>query len=148
MTLKQFLKNSYFTIFNRNINASQPNSFKKLIIIIYSLICLTIFIIYSITFSSINNQKSQNEQNLINFFETDEFVNIKRTFFDNLKSPYLEFNYIIEINDSIGKILRKFKIEEEEIKKITNGLKEKKLTNIYAGRELNIIIKKKRRQKK
>ena len=146
MTLKQFLKNSFFSIFNRNINSSSANSYKKLSIIVYPIIFVTVFIIYSISLSSINNQKSQNEQNLINFFETEGFVNVKQTFFDNLKSPYLEFNYKIEMNDSIGKILRKFKIDEDEISKITNGLRERKLTNIYAGRELNIVIKKKEDQ--
>ena len=143
MAFKQFLKNSYFTIFNRNINIDSAALFKKISVIIYPVIFVTIFAIYSITFNSINNQKSQNEQNLIDFFETEGFVNVKQTFFDNLKSPYLEFNYKIEMNDSMGKILRKFKIDENEISKITNGLKEKKLTNIYAGRELNIVIKKK-----
>jgi len=146
MTLKQFLKNSFFSIFNRNINSSSANSYKKLSIIVYPIIFVTVFIIYSISLSSINNQKSQNEQNLINFFETEGFVNVKQTFFDNLKSPYLEFNYKIEMNDSIGKILRRFKIDEDEISKITNGLRERKLTNIYAGRELNIVIKKKEDQ--
>ena len=142
----QLLKNSFFSIFNRNINSSSANSYKKLSIIVYPIIFVTVFIIYSITLSSINNQKSQNEQNLIDFFENEGFVNVKQTFFDNLKSPYLEFNYKIEMNDSIGKILRKFKINEDEISKITNGLRERKLTNIYAGRELNIVIKKKEDQ--
>ena len=142
MTLKQFLKNSFFSIFNRDTNSSAANIYKKLSVIVYPIIFVSVFVIYSITFNSINNQKSRNEQNLINFFETEGFANNKQTFFDNLKSPYLEFNYKIEMNDSIGKILRKFKIDENEISKITNGLKEKKLTNIYAGRELNIVIKK------
>ena len=143
MALKQFFKNPFFSIFKRNINSESTALYKKISFIVYPIIFVTIFIIYSITFNSINNQKSQNEQNLINFFETEGFINVKQTFFDNLKSPYLEFNYKIEMNDSIGKILRKFKIDENEISKITNGLKEKKLTNIYAGRELNIVIKKK-----
>ena len=143
MALKQFLRNSFFTIFNRNINSDSASLFKKISVIVYPIIFVTVFVIYSITFNSINNQKSQNEQNLIDFFETEGFVNVKQTFFDNLKSPYSEFNYKIEMNDSMGKILRKFKIDENEISKITNGLKEKKLTNIYAGRELNIVIKKK-----
>ena len=143
MALKQFFKNPFFTIFNRNINGYPAASYKKISVIVYLVIFVTIFLIYSITLNSINNQKSQNEQNLIDFFETEGFVNVKQTFFNNLKSPYLEFNYKIEINDSMGKILRKFKIDENEISKITNGLKEKKLTNIYAGRELNIVIKKK-----
>ena len=68
MAFKQFLKNSYFTIFNRNINIDSAALFKKISVIIYPVIFVTIFAIYSITFNSINNQKSQNEQNLIDFF--------------------------------------------------------------------------------
>ncbi len=142
MAIRQFLKNSIFSIFDRNINRSTGNLNKKISIIIYPVIFLAFFIIYTVTFNQLNNQKSQNEQNLINFFETEGFINAEKTLFNNLKNPYLEFNYKIEMNDSIGKILRKFKVEEEEIIEITNGLKEKKLTNIYAGRELNIILKK------
>ena len=38
--------------------------------------------------------------------------------------------------------MRKFRVPDNEIQKIIEGLKKKKLTNIYAGRELNIVLKK------
>ncbi len=41
------------------------------------------------------------------FLISEEFVNIKSSFFDSLKGPYIEFNYNIENNDSIGRILKK-----------------------------------------
>ena len=95
------------------------------------------------TYNFINNQQKSNEQRLENFFNsTGEVQDLKNSFFENLKSPYSEFNYKIENNDSIGKILNKFKIPEDEIQKIIDGLKKKKLTNIYAGRELYIVLKK------
>ena len=97
---------------------------------------------YSATYNSINNQKNENKKNLESFFDSNELENLTVSFFENLKSPYKEFNYKIENNDSLAKILRKFRISDNEISEIIEGLKLKKLTNIYAGRELNIILKK------
>ena len=142
MTIKQFLKNSIPNELSKNTSKITSIFKRKFEVIVYSVIFILILIIYTFSLNSINNQKSENEKNLIEFFETGRLFNIKQILFNNLKNPYLEFNYNIEVNDSIGKILRKFKIEENEISKITKSLKEKKLTNIYAGRELSIIIKK------
>ena len=48
---------------------------------------------------------------------------------------------MIQNNDSVQKILRKFNIRDKEIQIIASTLKERKLTNIYAGRELTLIYK-------
>ena len=40
------------------------------------------------------------------------------------------------------KILRKFEVKDNEIKKISNKLKERNFNNIYSGRKLNLIVKK------
>ncbi len=142
MTIKQFLKNSIINGIIKNNDKMISNFQTRFGIVIYSVIFIAILVVYIVTLNSINNQKSENEKNLVEFFETGRLLNIKQTLFNNLNNPYLEFKYNIEMNDSIGKILRKFKIDDNEISQITKGLKEKKLTNIYAGRELNIIIKK------
>ena len=42
----------------------------------------------------------------------------------------------------IEKILKKLDINTNDIKIISNNLKQKKLTNIYAGRTLSLILKK------
>ncbi len=141
MTLKELFKKSLIN-FRKNVVAGNlENINKKRYFIIYSLILIIIFAIYIATFSHINNLKSKNEKNLENFFKTEEFSEIKKTFFNNLNSPYKEFNYRIENNDSIDKILNKFKIDPIEIKTIITELKTRKLANIYAGKELKIVIK-------
>ncbi len=141
MTLKE-LFNKFPTYFFNNDRKRELNNFKSWGLVIYPAILLSTLLIYTTTYNSINNQKNKNEENLENFFNSEEFVNIKSSFLDSLKSPYIEFNYNIENNDSIGKILKKFRVSDKEIQKIIEGLKQKKLTNIYAGRKLNIVLKK------
>ena len=142
MAIKDILKKlSIFTL-ETTEKKRESNFYKKLSLAIYPTILLISFVIYSATYNSINNQKNEDKKNLESFLESNEFENFKVSFFENLKSPYKEFNYKIENNDSLAKILRKFRISENEISEIIEGLKKKKLTNIYAGRELNIILKK------
>ena len=142
MAIKEFL-NKFSGLFSKEKERKKDLSYiKNLSFLIYPTILLVAFIIYITTYNAINNQKSENEKNLENFFKSEEFSNIKGSFFKNLKSPYLEFTYNIENNDSIGKILKKFKVQDVEVQKVIEGLKKKKLTNIYAGRRLNIVLKK------
>ncbi len=141
MTLKEILKKSNTNLLNK-IEKGNLSFSNKVNLILYPLIVLIIFLIYSSTYSFINNQKSENEQNLEKFFASNEFKDIKKSIFENLKSPYLEFKYKIENNDSIGKILKKFKVSDKEVQIVIEGLKKKNLTNIYSGRELNIVLKK------
>ena len=141
MTLKELFNKfpTYLLNFERK---KVFNNFKSWGLIIYPIILLLTLIIYTTTYNSINNQKNENEENLENFFNSEEFVSVKSSFLDSLKSPYIEFNYNIENNDSIGRILKKFRVSDKEIQTIIKGLKQKKLTNIYAGRKLKIVLKK------
>ena len=142
MALKELLKKipSFFQVnFERK---SELGLMKKLSLLIYPLVLILSFIIYTATYNSINDKKNKNEKNLEQFFNSKEFTNIKNSFFEDLRSPYIEFSYNIENNDSIGKILKKFKVQDVEVQKVIEGLKKKKLTNIYAGRRLNIVLKK------
>ena len=141
MALKDYLPKSSNVFFEKNWKLNSI-TLKKVSFIIYFSILTMSFLTYSVTYNYINNQKKNNEQNLEKFFSSQEFKNVKSSILSNVKSPYIEFNYNIEVNDSIGKILRKFKVPDNEIQKIIEGLKKRKLTNIYAGRELNIVLKK------
>ena len=107
MTIKQFLKNSIVNGIIKNNDKMISNFQTRFGIVIYSVIFIAILVVYIVTLNSINNQKSENEKNLVEFFETGRLLNIKQTLFNNLNNPYLEFKYNIEMNDSIGKILRK-----------------------------------------
>tara|TARA_B100000965_G_C19506602_1_gene719948 strand:- start:35 stop:1228 length:1194 start_codon:yes stop_codon:yes gene_type:complete len=87
---------------------------------------------------SYNDQKKVNFDEMVN---SNEFLIVKEYLLKNLKSPYKEYKYTIRNNDSIERILNKFKIKNEEVKFIGSELKKKKLTNIYVGRQISIIIK-------
>ena len=142
MTLKGLLKKI-------QINFSNDESKKHLgfvkrywVSIIYLLVFVGIFLIYSTTYNYVNNQEEVNEKNLEIFLNSKESKDIKKNFFSSIQNPYSEYKYVIQNNDTIQGILKKFKINKEEITIITEKLKQQKLTNIYSGRELNIVMKK------
>ena len=96
-------------------------------------------------FTSTNLINKKNVNNINNFkevVETNEFSNLINYFSSKIKSPYEEISYLIKNNDSVEKILKKFNIRDKDIKKISTKLKQKKFTNIYSGKKLNLIIKK------
>ena len=74
--------------------------------------------------------------------KSEDFKNLSDYFISKFNSPYIEIKYNIKNNDSVEKILKKFNVNKEDIKIISNKLKQKKLTNIYAGRELSLVLKK------
>ena len=103
-------------------------------------IFLTIFMVLINTF---NEKKRSEIKNLNAVIETTEFKNLGHFLFSKINSPYTEIEYLIQNRDSVEKILKKFKINSIDTKNISKILKEKKLANIYAGRKLSLIIKKK-----
>jgi len=103
------------------------------------------FLIFLITSNLINKNKKINNQNFSELVKSEEFINIGSYLISKINSPYEEITYLIQNNDNIEKILKKFQINVNDIKIISNNLKQKKLTNIYAGRELSLILRKIRR---
>ena len=97
--------------------------------------------VYLISSNLISNKKINNQKNLSMISKSDEFSRLTNFFFTKINSPYRDIKYTIKKNDSIEKILNQFNINNEEIKKISVKLKQKKLTNIYSGRELKLIYK-------
>ena len=110
------------------------------------LILFSILFFFSIIFFvSENLIEKKNFNNTKNFQDTTkstEFLNLSNYFISKINSPYKVEKYLIENNDSVEKILKKFKIKKEDIKNISLKLKQKKLSNIYTGKELSLIIKK------
>ena len=102
---------------------------------------IVIFFTYIVFLNQINSYSELKEKNLSTLVQSNEAAGLKRYFLDNISSPYKEYKYIIQSNDSIEKILNRYKVSAKEIKFIANELKKKKLSNIYAGREINIVIK-------
>ena len=137
--LNTFKKKKYnlFTYIDHKslkINKFNPIIFFSLLIV------FTVF--FFITFNLINKKNLENTSNLQEVIKTNEFSKFTNFLSSKIKSPYQDINYVIEKNDTVEKILRKFKVRDIDIKNISVKLKEKKLRNIYSGKKLNLIIKK------
>ena len=156
MALKEFLKK--FQSFTLTINSkkNEQGLFKNWSLFIYPIVLLFSLVIYSTTYNSINNKKNENEKNLENFFNSKEFVNIKNSFFEELKSPYAEFVYNIENKDTIGRILKKFRIIGIDVDIRKHNKKAIKTHEMYKNIEMhegsstdkNILVKIKKSIKK
>ena len=107
----------------------------------YFFILAIFFVIYVLIVNQIKSYTKLKENNFNSFLETNEFNNIKKYFLENLNSPYREYSYIVENNDTIEKVLKKYNIENSEINKIASQIVKKKLSNIYAGTEIKIVTK-------
>ena len=114
--------------------------------ILRPVIFLSFIIFFSIIFFSvekfINKKNKKNENNLVEVINSKEFSSLTDFFTSKINSPYEKVSYVIKNNDTIEKILKKFNIKNEDIKAISTRLKQKKLSNIYSGRKLSLILKK------
>jgi murein DD-endopeptidase MepM/ murein hydrolase activator NlpD len=119
--------------------AIQIQGFNPLILISFLIIFSTLFFVAS---SLIQKKNDENVNNLREMTQTSEFSNFTNFLISKINSPYEEINYVIKKNDTVEKILGQYKIKNDEIRKISAQLKGKKLTNIYSGRKLSLILKK------
>jgi len=122
-----------------NAKAIQIQGFNPLILISFLIIFSTLFFVAS---SLIQKKNDENVNNLKEITQTSEFSNFTNFLISKINSPYEEINYVIKKNDTVEKILGQYKIKNDEIRKISAQLKGKKLTNIYSGRKLSLILKK------
>ncbi len=143
MTLIQKL--NYF--FKKTANKPQPSIVHKLRNFnqnYFALFSILIFfsIIFFVSGNLIEKKNLKNAKNFKDTTKSTEFINLSNFFISKINSPYKVEKYLIENNDSVEKILKKFKIKKDDIKNISLKLKQKKLSNIYSGRELLLILKK------
>ena len=131
--------NEIFKNFKKMAGNYRALNWKYFFYLFSIILFFTIFIIIS---NLINQKTKMESQNLNSLIESKEFSNLTDYFVSKINSPYKEIEYLIQNNDSIEKILKKLEINTNDIKIISNNLKEKKLTNIYAGRTLSLVLKK------
>jgi len=99
-------------------------------------------LIFFITSNFIYKKNKESESNFQDITKTNDFLNLTNFLISKINSPYKEVNYVIKNNDTVEKILKQFKIKNEDIRNISLKLKARKLSNIYSGRKLNLIFKK------
>ncbi len=136
--------NNFFKINLKKIDSKQ-SIFTKILdrdqLILYSSLIVLFLLLFAAT-SIINNINKKNENNFKEVVESNEITRLTKFFVSKLSSPYSEVDYIIKNNDTVQKILKDFKIDKTDIKKISFKLNQKELSNIYSGRKLKIVFKK------
>ncbi len=108
----------------------------------YLFLIVLFFLIFIIISHLINEKNKTEEKNLNSLIQSKEFSNLGDYLISKINNPYKEVKYLIQNNDSVEKILKKLDIKASDVKIISQKLKEKKLTNIYAGRTLSLVLKK------
>ena len=134
-----FIKKKINIVSILDIRIYRIKKFNPIILISFLIVFSLIFLITS---NLINKKNRENENNFKEMTKSNDFLNLTNFLKSKINSPYKEINYIIKNNDTVEKILKQFKIRNEDIRIISLKLKERKLTNIYSGRKLSLILKK------
>ena len=113
---------------------------KKIIglFLVFFLVFVTLIGYLNVFKINLNNE----EDTIISIFNQNKLDELKENLINEIRRPYIQYKYTIQNNDSIEKILNNFNIRDEEIKFVATKLKEKKLSYIYTGRQVKLILKK------
>jgi murein DD-endopeptidase MepM/ murein hydrolase activator NlpD len=117
------------------------NFLKKKNYLLYFLILAVFFLFYSLTVNEVKIYNKSKKNNFNSFLNSNELTNIKEYILENLNSPYKEYDYVVQDNDTVEKILRKHSVDIEDINNIAAAVVEEKLTNIFAKTKVKIVIK-------
>jgi len=121
------------------VKSFQVKGFNLYVLFTFLIFFSTLFFISS---NLIQKKNDAEKNNLKEITKNTELSNLTNYLISKINSPYEEINYVIKNNDTVEKILKKYKIRNVDIGEISIQLKKKKLANIYSGRKLSLILKK------
>jgi murein DD-endopeptidase MepM/ murein hydrolase activator NlpD len=137
--IRGFYKKKFSHLNSISAIKSKTLNFNPLIFISF----IVFFSILFFTASNIINKKNEDARsNLEEVAESNEFSNLINYFASKINHPYEEVSYVIKNNDTIEKILKNYNIKDNDIRKISTKLRERKLSSIYLGRKISLIYKK------
>ena len=110
----------------------------------YFFVISVFFVIYALLLNQIKSYTKLKESNFNSFLKSEEFNNIKEFVFENIKSPYEEYNHTVQNNDTLEKILKNYNISKTETNNLIKEIVKKELSNISAGSQVQIITKNER----
>ena len=105
-------------------------------------VLFTFIIIFSLLLTVVfkNDAKIKNREINVSFQHKD-LTSVKEFLLTLIKSPFININYEIKSGDSIQKILKKFKVKNNEIQTVINQYKKYSNPNqLLTGNKIDIII--------
>ena len=138
MVINQFLYNfEKFTV-----TLTKKFVFFKIFKPIYFFGSLLLFSVISLSIVVNENLKKKRDEEINSFLSNNQTVLLKNYIFNKIKSPYLEYDYVVKSNDTIENILKKFSVKKEEIAFVVKEIKKQNLSNISPGQKIKFILKK------
>ena len=116
----------------------KKNAEKNILIILASFITIILMLVL-ISFK--NNSKVDSKIELGSIKDNKELSLIKKFLFSKINSPFFNVNYEVKKGDTIQKILKSYKIPDNQIQEIINQYKKyDKPKQLSAGGKIDIII--------
>ena len=146
------LSNNSFKNLSNNLYKSLINISKKFPAVIshkknFFVFSFLFMIIASITFSYNTSIKQKRLEEINSFLSNNQTVLLKNYLLNQLKSPYLEYEYVVKNNDTVESILKKFSVKNSEINLIVEEIKKKELSNIIPEQKIKFVLKRTKNKK-
>ena len=138
MVINQFLSN--LEKFSQSL--SKKFAFFKIFKPIYFFGSLLLFSIISFSIIINENLKKKRAEEINSFLTNNQTLLLRNYIFNKIKSPYLEYDYVVKNNDTIENIFKKFSVKKEEIAFVVKEIKKQNLSNISPGQKIKFILKK------
>tara|TARA_Y100001970_G_C14248015_1_gene869693 strand:- start:3651 stop:5048 length:1398 start_codon:yes stop_codon:yes gene_type:complete len=113
---------------------------KERFLIILGSASFILFVYIAIAYNS--KLKEERFEAINSFLLNNDTILLKNYFLNQVKSPYLEYEYLIKEGDTIETILKKFSIKSSEVDFIVKKIKKMRLTDIKTGQKISFLLKK------
>ena len=100
-----------------------------------------LFLIMYFSFLINENLKEKRAEQISSFLSNNQTVLLKNYIFNKIKSPYLEYDYVVKNNDTVESILKKFSVKKKEISFIVKEIKKRKLSNITPNQKVKFVLR-------
>ena len=142
------MNKKYFENLVKNLFASS----KKFLVIKNDKMNLVIFsflfmVIVSLVFSFNASTKKKRLKDIDAFLSNNQTVLLKNYLLNQIKSPYLEYDYVVKNNDTVGSILKKFSVKDSEVNFIVQKIRKKQLSNIIPNQKMKFVLKRTKNKK-
>ena len=138
MVINQFLSN----LEKLSQNLSKKFAFFKIFKPVYFFGSLLLFSFISLSIIVNENLKKKRAEEINSFLTNNQTLLLRNYIFNKIKSPYLEYDYVVKNNDTIENIFKKFSVKKEEIAFVVKEIKKQNLSNISPGQKIKFILKK------
>ena len=104
---------------------------------------LSIFVILTsaLILSYSTSIKKKRLEEINSFLAKNETILLKNYILNQIKSPYLEYDYVVKSNDTVESILKKFSVNKNEISFIVKKIKKRKLSNISPNQKMKFVLR-------